>query len=395
MDKDEYFKVLDELCSFNFNEFLTNHHFMDETTLSSLNKKDENPISFENNKQIYQNNSQNSSSSSENKKKDKKKYKIKNSELISLYKHFPFLINDQIYSQKVFKENEKIKVKLLSHYSNSVHKNRDKYFEKKLKFYEKLLLNYSKLKYKYNKLIFFRQPLLEKYSLTPKLIMESFPGLKPNSNWPLSLDDLLLKMKDIEFEELFHQPVDEKIKNEFINEALEQIKKFDKENDIINFNKGIIILFSFLIFFGDFIQMLKSLIEIKSNITNKKILNEIFLSNNEYSEILQNAIQNLFKFASSNNYTPYPIMRNYSIVDTFNISKNILYSPYSQSKTSFTNSSTACTDGTYIYININGIDGCKAKIGSGLNGTEKGKIYYYVSNKNLNSTNNIYNNSYQ
>ena len=366
MDKDEYFKVLDELCSFNFNEFLTNHHFMDETTLSSLNKKDENPISFENNKQIYQINSQ-SSSSSENKKKDKKKYKIKNSELISLYKHFPFLINDQIYSQKVFKENEKIKLKLLSHYSHSVHKNRDKYFEKKLKFYEKLLLNYSKLKYKYNKLIFFRQPLLEKYSLTPKLIMESFPGLKPNSNWPFSLDDLLLKMKDIEFEELFHQPVDEKIKNEFINEALEQIKKFHKENDIINFNKGIIILFSFLIFFGDFIQMLKSLIDIKSNITNKKLLNEIFINNNEYSEILKKAIQNLFKFTSSNNYKPYPIMRNYSIVDTFNISKNILYSPYSQSKTAFTNSSTACTDGTYIYININGIDGCKAKIGSGLN----------------------------
>ena len=51
MDKDEYFKVLDELCCFNFNEFLTNHHFMDETTLSSLNKKDENPISFENNEE--------------------------------------------------------------------------------------------------------------------------------------------------------------------------------------------------------------------------------------------------------------------------------------------------------------------------------------------------------
>jgi len=395
MDKDEYFKVLDELCSFNFNEFLTNHHFINETTLSSLNKKDEIPISFENNKQIYQNNSHISSSSSENKEKDKKKYKIKNSELISLYRNFPFLINEQIYSQKVFKETEKMKLQLLSHYSHSVHKNRDKYFEKKLKFYEKLLSNYSKLKYKYNKLIFFRQPLLEKYSLTPKLIMESFPGLKPNSNWPFSLDDLLLKMKDIEFEELFHQPVDEKIKNEFINEALEQIKKFDKENDIINFNKGIIILFSFLIFFGDFIQMLKSLIDIKSNVTNKKILNEIFLNNNEYSEILKKAIQNLFKLASSNDYKPYPIMRNYSIIDTFNISKNILYSPYSQSKSSFTNSSTACTDGTYIYVNINGIDGCKAKIGSGLNGTEKGKIYYYLSNKNLNSINNIYNNSYQ
>ena len=79
-------------------------------------------------------------------------------------------------------------------------------------------------------------------------------------------------------------------------------------------------------------------------------------------------------------------MRNYSIIDVFNISKNILYSPYSSSKSPFTNSCTSCTDGTYIYVNINGIDGCKVKLGSGFNGTEKGKIYYYVSNKSLNST---------
>jgi len=49
--------------------------------------------------------------------------------------------------------------------------------------------------------------LLEKYSLGPQ-VQETFPGLKPESNWPMSLDDLLSKLNTLKIEELFHQQFD-------------------------------------------------------------------------------------------------------------------------------------------------------------------------------------------
>ena len=49
--------------------------------------------------------------------------------------------------------------------------------------------------------------MLEKYSLG-NLIQDTFPGLKPESNWPISLDDLLAKLNSLKIEELFNQPFD-------------------------------------------------------------------------------------------------------------------------------------------------------------------------------------------
>ena len=70
-------------------------------------------------------------------------------------------------------------------------------------------------------------------------------------------------------------------------------------------------------------------------------------------------------------------MRTYSIVDYFTISKSTIYYFV---KNSFLNSSCSCTDGTYIYFYMSGIDGCKLKVGTGYNNTEKGKVYLYVHN---------------
>lgn len=58
--------------------------------------------------------------------------------------------------------------------------------------------------------------LLEKY-VGKNLIEETFPGLKPESNWPVSLDDLLDKLTTVKLEEFFHQPFD--LKGEFEGNA--------------------------------------------------------------------------------------------------------------------------------------------------------------------------------
>ena len=71
-------------------------------------------------------------------------------------------------------------------------------------------------------------------------------------------------------------------------------------------------------------------------------------------------------------------MRPYSLVDYFTISKSMIYYYV---KTSFNYSCCSCTDGTYIYFYLSGIDGCRIKVGTGYNNTEKGKVYLCIQNK--------------
>jgi hypothetical protein len=90
--------------------------------------------------------------------------------------------------------------------------------------------------------------------------------------------------------------------------------------------------------------------------------------------VLKNTLNTLF--LSDNNYQPYPIMRNWAINDVFNMTKNLLFiqnkGNYSMEKLP---STAICTDSKYLYIILYGICGGIYKVGTGKNGTIKGHIY--------------------
>ena len=344
MDKEEMYKPLEMLSAFQFKNFLSDHQWSEQ-------------VAFCSDESISQRSSQ---------KNEEKKHQTKNE--TNIMKHFGNLIDSSYLEEKFKKENEETKTEIASKFISNIKSNMDDYYERKISLYEKVLSRYSENKTKSNQLKFIHSPLLEKNALSPMLIMESFPGLKPSSNWPLCLDELVDKLEHVKIDELFLQPFDESMKTTFVDEALEAIERFDKENEIENLQKGVAVLITMLILFGDIILLLKTTAQLQ-NLTHKKDLDDIFTNQTKYSLVLNDKIKQLYYFACENNFTPYPIMRNYSIVDFYNITKTILYDQ------SFTKSSSICTDGTYIYAIINGLDGCKLKIGSGYNGTERGKVY--------------------
>ena len=344
MDKEEMYKPLEMLSAFQFKDFLSNHQWSEQ-------------VAFCSDESISQRSSQ---------KKEEKKHQTKNE--TNIMKHFGNLIDSSYLEEKFKKENEEMKTEMSAKFISNIKSNMDDYYERKISLYEKVLSRYSENKTKSNQLKFIHSPLLEKNALSPMLIMESFPGLKPSSNWPLCLDELVDKLEHVKIDELFLQPFDEEMKTTFVEEALDAIERFDKENEIENLQKGVAVLIIMLILFGDIILLLKTTTQLQ-NLSHIKDLDDIFTNQTKYSLVLHDKLKQLYYFASENNFTPYPIMRNYSIVDFYNITKTILYDQ------SFTKSSSICTDGTYIYAIINGLDGCKLKIGSGYNGTERGKVY--------------------
>ena len=71
---------------------------------------------------------------------------------------------------------------------------------------------------------------------------------------------------------------------------------------------------------------------------------------------------------------PVALMRNYSIYESYSISSNILYTNNNNGYY-FHETSSTCTDGTYLYIALCGVNGGILKVGTGLNNTIKGKVY--------------------
>ena len=307
MDKDDFFKILKNLSCYNLNDLLDNTKLINHLSLIYSNSQSSNsiPNPFDQNSNLQKN----------------KSFSYKKS--TSFYESF---LIDSLTSKN--KKNKKI---FLSKTLQKIFKSNEEYFNRQINYHQNIFNIFDKKdKFFSNKLNFIRNAPLEKYSLSKKIeiVMESFPGLKPLSNWPLSLDELINKLNenDFEFEKIFHQPFDEKIKKNFVLDAIKQIKTFDEKNDIENLQKSLMIFISFLIYFGDFIILFKYL-DILKTIKNKNILNEIVTKkiNDEKYNFFKSAIKNLFNLSSSNNFSPFPIMRSNSIIDLFNISKSILY----------------------------------------------------------------------
>ena len=90
--------------------------------------------------------------------------------------------------------------------------------------------------------------------------------------------------------------------------------------------------------------------------------------------LIKDAFNLLIKMYREN--TVLPIVRNYSINDFFNISKNILFAI---SKYSYSQCASIATDSKYLYILLSGINGGMLKVGSGFEDTDRGKVYLYKS----------------
>ena len=362
MDKDEHFKLLDSLCCCSQDQLFDSPSFKEELTLinSSENEADNQSDSiWRDNKHLKDSNS--------------KQPDLENMQLQKINNAF---LEEQIYSQENLRKNEESKIEYIIQYLNKILGSEEKFFSRKVNLFSKMLTSYYINKKSINKLDFNYEPLLLQYSLKPNLSLKSLPGMKPLSNWPISLGDLWEKLKTIQLEELFNQPILESFKEDFYSEGLKQIYNFDNSNDISNLTKAICCFLCVLVLFGDFIPLFKGIINLKTNLKNKNSLDESIFKDEENPLILK--IKDLYNILKENDFNLYPIMRNYSLVDYFTVNKSSLYS---QTKSTFYNSCCSCTDGTYLYIFMSGIDGCKLKIGTGFNNTEKGKVYFSIQNR--------------
>ena len=358
MDKDEHFKLFDTLACCLFEQLFSSSKYKEELALVNSSEVDQ---------------EQPDSSS-----KDNQRVKDSNSKqpyLEMKNKNFSELLEDQFYSQEILRESEDNKYEYIIQYLSKIFGSEEKYFWRKINLFSDLASTYYSSIKSINKLSFNFEPFQYKYALMANFSVNSLPGMKPTSNWPISLGDLWEKLKTIKLEELFNQPIEDSFKENFYKEAIQQITNFDNSNDIQNLTRAICCFLCVLILFGDFLLLFKGIIFLKTNIKNKDNLDQAILNNEQNPLNLR--LKDLLNYFKENDSNIYPIMRAYSIVDYFTISKCLIYYYV---KSSFLNSCCSCTDGTYIYFYLSGIDGCKLKVGTGYNNTEKGKVYLCIPN---------------
>ena len=358
MDKDEHFKLFDTLACCLYEQLFSSSRYKEELSLvnSSEVDQDQSDVASKNNQSMKDSNS-------------------KQPFLDKKNKNLAELLEDQFYSQELLRESEDNKYEYIIQYLSKIFGSEEKYFSRKINLFSDLVSTYYSSIKSINKLSFHFEPLQYKYALMPNFSVNALPGMKPSSNWPISLEDLWEKLKSIKLEELFNQPIEESFKENFYQEAIQQIIIFDNSKDIQNLTRAICCFLCILVLFGDFLLLFKGIIFLKTNLKNKDNLDKSILSDEQNPLILR--LKDLFIYFKENDFNLYPIMRAYSIVDYFTISKSIIYYFV---KSTFINSCCSCTDGTYIYFYLSGIDGCKLKVGTGYNGTEKGKVYLCIQN---------------
>jgi hypothetical protein len=227
-------------------------------------------------------------------------------------------------------------------------------------------------------LVYTTQNLLEKYA-GGNLVEETFPGLKPSSNWPVSLDDLLTRLNSLSLEEMFHQPFDleGKFQSEaevYIQRQLNYVKSLQDQQDYElqkdYASKALQAYISLVMLQGSQLKMIECLDYLKKlQQEHSALFEETFSVSIKNSEFI---IKQILEYFSG--VITYPILRNYSINEFFTISKNILFAANKYSFSQCT-SITSDTNGKYLYIILSGINGGMFKIGTGYDNTEKGKVY--------------------
>lgn len=209
------------------------------------------------------------------------------------------------------------------------------------------------------------------------LYKDSLPGLRPSSNWPISLDDLLERLKEMSIAGLFHQPFD--LDSDFHCSAQIYIEKCLRSNEE---RLGTLEEEIYLGYLSKSIQALLQICLLEGSFTKIMDNLQFFEKLRQQSSILFEkafaiAFQNIptmlkREFIKLAEPSSFAVLQNYSIFSMFNVSKNILFTLI---KPNFLPSIT--TDSTYLYILLNGINGGYLKVGTGQNGSIKGFVYLF------------------
>ena len=198
MDKDEHFKLFDTLASCLFEQLFSSSQYREELSLinsSEIDQEISDPSSKDN--------------QSKNESNSKQPFLEKKNKV------FSELLEDQLYSQEILRESEDNKYESIIQYLTKFFGSEEKFFGRKLKLFADLFSTYYSGIKSINKLSFDFEPLQYKYALMPNFTINSLPGMKPSSNWPISLEDLWKKLKTINLEEIFNQPVEDSFKENF------------------------------------------------------------------------------------------------------------------------------------------------------------------------------------
>lgn len=227
---------------------------------------------------------------------------------------------------------------------------------------------------------------LEKYAFS-NAAQDSFPGLKPLSNWPVSLDDLLTRLSECALDELFHQPFD--VNGNFHRDAMTYIRKnyklfkeLDNEESALYegyLTKSIQAFLTVKILEGNLVRLLEAFEMLQEfYTTDKEVFNEIFRKavNLPFEQTGKNVLKDKIDLLINHHQLSevYPIMRNYTIYDFFNATKNILFAT---SRYNYNACTSITSDSKYLYIILSGINGGMLKIGTGFQDTIKGKVYLF------------------
>jgi hypothetical protein len=207
--------------------------------------------------------------------------------------------------------------------------------------------------------------------------MNNFPGLKPQSAWPMALEELCAKLDTLEFDEVFHQPFDlsgtfTKEAIDFINNYFNNLSNTSDENEKTIYeeyiNRAMSVLLTLKLLSGNLFEFMTIIDELKKMMTHKhfdKIFEQVMRDS-----CFSKRLKDLIKYYKDCQI--YPIMRSYSICDFFNISHNILYSP----RNDFGSCTSITTDSKYLYILLTGINGGMLKVGTGTDSI-RGKVYLF------------------
>ena len=275
----------------------------------------------------------------------------------------------------------------------------DDLHKRKLKLFEKKFKSYQELESKEPHLILIENHPAGRYAYIPWINWEKYDI----ENRPEELRNLFNEIKGKKFQEIFYQPIppeflkklesfiknkineeeqenkkDEEIKKdsevkEEKEDKLKTLKDKDKEKPL--WMIALDIYYTLNIYQGNYKKISEFHFYMKSEANkSQKYLNYLENHFSFVDSILKIILNKIFLL--ENNYKPYPVMLNWAITDIFNMTKNLLFvsnkGTYSFEKLP---STAICTDSKYLYIILYGICGGIFKVGTGNNGTIKGKVY--------------------
>ena len=252
-------------------------------------------------------------------------------------------------------------------FSQRVHSRLDEYYQRKSLLFSKVMHSQDNMRNVTYNLSYLKNKHLEETAFT-SFLDTSLPGLNPLSSWPVCLDELIERINKLEIYSLFTQPFDMQLN--FYNQSKQYIENALSSKSLIQYLPKAIAAFIC-------VTLLKS---------DTMLIHDMFVFLKLMESKYQNEFSNCFKLSYCTYQhvlnklqmyyhslpIQYPLLLKYELTETYAISSCNLFSP---SKYFFNQSSSVTCDGSYLYLILSGLSANMLKVGTGYNGTTKGKVY--------------------